>query len=140
LRKTKGEWEVFSGEGLLSERDIFRRKDGGRDIFRKGKEESFQAEGKGGERKKRDIYVAFRVKIMKAKTFITKQLYVKELNGERKNTEEDIEMVKSQKSIGATCPNLMFFDPQNPRFTTFTYLQQSTSTTRACASYQCKYF
>jgi hypothetical protein len=46
LRKKKGEREVFSGEGFFSKRergelDIFRRKDGGRDIFRKGKEESF---------------------------------------------------------------------------------------------------
>jgi hypothetical protein len=75
---------------------------------------------------------------MKAKKIIAKQFYFKELNGERKNTEEDIEIVKSQKIIGTTC--LMFIYSQNPRFTTFTYLQQSTSTTRAWASYQCKYF
>ncbi len=97
LRKIKGERKVFSGEGLLCERDIFRRKDRGRDIFRKGKEKSFQAKGEGEGRKKREIFVAFRLKIMRAKKIIAKMFYVEVRNGARKNMEEDRKMVKSKK-------------------------------------------
>jgi hypothetical protein len=78
LRKAKGEREVFSGEGLLSERDIFTRKDGGRDIFRKGKEESFQAEGKGGKGRE-GHRCSIQRKILKAK----KNFYLKSFMSKR---------------------------------------------------------